>query len=74
MNNAPKVATQEISDAELDNVAGGLGAVGDALGTVHSVTGPVTGPVTGAVGTVTGTVDGATGLNTSGIVGTVAGL
>ena len=70
MNNAPKVATQEISDAELDNVAGGLGAVGDALAPVQAVTGPVT----GALGTVTGTVDGATGLNTSGIVGTVAGL
>ncbi|MET8178313.1 type A2 lantipeptide [Streptomyces sp. NPDC005336] len=70
MNSAPKVATQEISDAELDNVAGGLGVMGDALGTVDSVTAPVT----GAAGTATGTVDGLTGLNTSGVVGTVAGL
>ncbi|MBI0294643.1 type A2 lantipeptide [Streptomyces sp. PRKS01-29] len=70
MNNAPKVATQEISDAELDNVAGGIGnPVGDVLGTVDTVTGPVT----GAVGTVTGTVDGLTGLNTTGIVGGVVG-
>lgn len=67
MNNAPKVATQEISDAELDNVAGGIASpVGDVLGTV-------TGPVTGALGTVTSTVDGLTGLNTTGIVGGVVG-
>ncbi|MBU3868329.1 type A2 lantipeptide [Streptomyces sp. 4503] len=70
MNNAPKVATQEISDAELDNVAGGIASpVGDVLGTVDSVTGPVT----GALGTVTATVDGVTGLNTTGIVGGVVG-
>ncbi|GAA1691687.1 type A2 lantipeptide [Streptomyces yatensis] len=67
MNNAPKVATQEISDAELDNVAGGIASpVGDVLGTVA-------GPVAGALGTVTGTVDGLTGLNTTGIVGGVVG-
>ncbi|KAK1185609.1 type A2 lantipeptide [Streptomyces sp. NBS 14/10] len=68
MNNAPKVATQEISDAELDNVAGGLGVVGDALGTVDSLTGAV-----GTVGLATSTVDGVTGLNTTGIVGGVVG-
>lgn len=67
MNNAPKVATQEISDAELDNVAGGVGhVVGDALGTVDSLTGAV-----GTVATATTTIDGVTGLNTTGIVGGV---
>ncbi|MET7933135.1 type A2 lantipeptide [Streptomyces sp. NPDC005322] len=73
MNSAPKVATQEISDAELDNVAGGLGVVGNALGTVDAVTAPVA----GVAGTATGTVDGLTGLNTTGVVataGAVAGL
>ncbi|MDX3225070.1 type A2 lantipeptide [Streptomyces sp. ME19-01-6] len=64
MNNAPKVTTQEISDAELDNVAGGLGVVGDALGTVDSLTGAV-----GIAATATSTVDGVTGLNTTGIIG-----
>ncbi|MES4903502.1 MULTISPECIES: type A2 lantipeptide [unclassified Streptomyces] len=64
MNNAPKVATQEISDAELDNVAGGIGLVGDTLGTVDSLTGAV-----GIAATATTTVDGVTGLNTTGIIG-----
>ncbi|MGY0064324.1 type A2 lantipeptide [Streptomyces sp. LZ34] len=66
MNNAPKVATQEISDAELDNVAGGLGVVGDALGTVDSLTGAV-----GTVALATGTVDSVTGVNSTAIVGGV---
>ncbi len=78
MNNAPQVATQEISDADLDNISGGI--VGEAVGalttTVDSVV-PVSGTVAsaaGTVGSVTGTVEGLSGLNTAGVTGLVAGL
>ncbi|WP_328389467.1 type A2 lantipeptide [Streptomyces sp. NBC_00400] len=71
MNSIPQVQTQEISDADLDNVSGGLlnGVVGTATNTVDSIA-----PVSGAVGTATGLVDGATGANVSGVVGTASGL
>ncbi|MFB7271970.1 type A2 lantipeptide [Streptomyces sp. NPDC056244] len=71
MNSTPQVATQEISDADLDNVSGGLlgGVIGTAVGTVDSIV-----PVSGTVGMVTGTVDSVTGANTSGALGVVGGL
>ncbi|MFJ4918878.1 type A2 lantipeptide [Streptomyces sp. NPDC088725] len=71
MNSTPQVETQEISDADLDNVSGGLlgGVVGTVTNTVDSVV-----PVSGTVGTVTGTLDSVTGANTSGVLGVVGGL
>lgn len=67
----PQVETVEISDAELDNVSGGLSV--NALG---SVTGLVDGiaPVSGLVDTVVGTVEGVTGLNVTPVTNLVAGL
>ncbi|MEU6486924.1 type A2 lantipeptide [Streptomyces sp. NPDC046887] len=66
-----QLQTQEISDADLDNVSGGLvgGLVGNVVGTVDSVV-----PVSGTVGDLTGTVDGLTGLNTTGAANFAAGL
>ncbi|MGW2958521.1 type A2 lantipeptide [Streptomyces sp. NPDC001220] len=71
MNSTPQVETVEISDAELDNVSGGL-----ALNAVGTVTGLVDGvaPVSGLVNTVVGTVEGVTGLNTQPVTNLVAGL
>jgi hypothetical protein len=71
MNSTPQIATQEISDADLDNVSGGLlgGAIGTAVGTVDSIV-----PLSGTVGLVTGTLDSVTGVNTSGVLGVVGGL
>ncbi|MGC5565846.1 type A2 lantipeptide [Streptomyces sp. FR-108] len=71
MNSTPQVQTAEISDADLDNVSGGL-----ALNALSTVTGTVDGiaPVSGVVDTVVGTVEGATGLNTAPVTGLVAGL
>lgn len=67
----PQVATAEISDADLDNVSGGLSlnAVGTVAGLVDGVA-----PVSGLVNTVVGTVEGVTGLNTAPVTGLVAGL
>ncbi|WP_438489301.1 type A2 lanthipeptide [Streptomyces sp. S186] len=59
MNNA-QVQTQEISDADLDNVSGGL--VGGVLSTVTTTVDSVA-PVSPALGNVTGVAEGATGLN-----------
>ncbi|MFI1395410.1 type A2 lantipeptide [Streptomyces sp. NPDC020681] len=78
MNYTPQVETQEISDADLDNVSGGLvgQAAGAVLGTLDSVV-PVSGVVaaaSGTAGSVVGTVEGLTGLNTAGVTGLVAGL
>jgi hypothetical protein len=56
MNSNSPIATQEISDADLDNVSGGV------LGTVQGV-------VPTVVGTVVGTVEGVTGLNTDAVTG-----
>ncbi|MEU1302129.1 type A2 lantipeptide [Streptomyces shenzhenensis] len=71
MNSTPQVETAEISDAELDNVSGGL-----ALNAVGTVTGLVDGvvPVSGLVNTAVGTVEGITGLNTQPVTNLVAGL
>ncbi|MBW8793657.1 MULTISPECIES: type A2 lantipeptide [unclassified Streptomyces] len=71
MNSTPQVETVEISDAELDNVSGGLSlnAVGTVTGLVDSVA-----PVSGLVNTVVGTVEGVTGLNTQPVTNLVAGL
>ncbi|MER6085743.1 type A2 lantipeptide [Streptomyces sp. NPDC001833] len=71
MNSTPQVETVEISDAELDNVSGGLSlnAVGTVTGLVDSVA-----PVSGLVNTAVGTVEGVTGLNTQPVTNLVAGL
>lgn len=71
MDFTPQVETREISDADLDNVSGGLldGLVGTATSTVDGVV-PVTGTVTGLVGTA----EGLTGLDTTQVSGVVTGL
>ncbi|MGW1543819.1 type A2 lantipeptide [Streptomyces sp. NPDC002309] len=71
MNSTPQVETVEISDADLDNVSGGL-----SVNAVNTVVGAVDGiaPVSGVVDTVVGTVEGATGLNTAAVTNLVAGL
>ncbi|MER7187353.1 type A2 lantipeptide [Streptomyces hyaluromycini] len=71
MNSTPQVETVEISDAELDNVSGGLSL--NALGTVTGLVDSVA-PVSGLVNTVVGTVEGVTGLNTQPVTNLVAGL
>jgi len=71
MNSTPQVETVEISDAELDNVSGGLAL--NALGTVTDLVDGVA-PVSGLVNTAVGTVEGVTGLNTAPVTGLVAGL
>ena len=71
MNSTPQVATVEISDAELDNVSGGLSV--NALGTVTGVVDGIA-PVSGLVDTAVGTVEGATGLNTAPVTSLVAGV
>ncbi|GGS42873.1 type A2 lantipeptide [Streptomyces griseoviridis] len=71
MNSTPQVETTEISDAELDNVSGGLSvhAVGAVTGLVDGIA-----PVSGLVNTAVNTVEGVTGLNTAPVTGLVAGL
>jgi hypothetical protein len=71
MNSTPQVETVEISDAELDNVSGGL-----SLNALSTVTGVVDGiaPVSGLVDTVVGTVEGVTGLSVSPVTNLVSGL
>ncbi|MFF4750875.1 type A2 lantipeptide [Streptomyces sp. NPDC002514] len=71
MNSTPQVETAEISDAELDNVSGGLigGVVATATGLADTVL-----PVSGVVNTAVGTVEGLTGLNTQPVTGLVSGL
>ncbi|GHF86670.1 type A2 lantipeptide [Streptomyces thermodiastaticus] len=71
MNSTPQVETAEISDAELDNVAGGLTV--NTLGTVTNLVDGVA-PVTGLVNGVVDTVEGVTGLNTAPVTNLVAGL
>jgi len=71
MNSTPQIQTAEISDADLDNVSGGLSV--HAVGTVTGVVSGIA-PVPGLVDSVVGTVEGATGLNTSPVTGLVAGL
>ncbi|CAL9341670.1 type A2 lantipeptide [Streptomyces sp. enrichment culture] len=71
MNSTPQVETAEISDAELDNVSGGLSvnAVNTLTGAVDSIA-----PVSGVLDTAVDTVEGVTGLNTAPITNLVAGL
>ncbi|MEV0981396.1 type A2 lantipeptide [Streptomyces sp. NPDC049915] len=71
MNSTPQVETVEISDAELDNVSGGL-----SVNALNTVTGAVNGvaPVAGLVDTAVGTVEGVTGLNVAPVTNLVAGL
>ncbi|MBK3564383.1 MULTISPECIES: type A2 lantipeptide [unclassified Streptomyces] len=71
MNSTPQVQTVEISDAELDNVSGGLSV--NALGTVTGLVDGVV-PVSGLVDSVIGTVEGTTGLNVAPVTSLVAGL
>ncbi|MFI2644092.1 type A2 lantipeptide [Streptomyces sp. NPDC018610] len=71
MNSTPQVTTAEISDAELDNISGGLSL--NALGTVTGLVDGVA-PVSGLVDTAVGTVEGVTGLNTAPVTNLVAGL
>jgi len=72
MNSTPQVETVEISDAELDNVSGGLSL--NAVGTVTGLVDGVAPGVTPLVGSALSTVEGATGLNTGAVTGLVAGL
>ncbi|MFI9586211.1 type A2 lantipeptide [Streptomyces sp. NPDC052236] len=73
--NAHQIQTQEISDADLDNVSGGLqsnvadAVVSNATGTVDSVA-PVSGLATGALGAV----ESFAGLNSSALTGFAATL
>ncbi|MBV2357186.1 type A2 lantipeptide [Streptomyces sp. J2-1] len=71
MNSTPRFETAEISDAELDNVSGGLAvnALNDLTGTVNTAV-PVSHVVDGAIGTV----QGVTGLNVTPVTNLVAGL
>ncbi|MFE9774696.1 type A2 lantipeptide [Streptomyces sp. NPDC005931] len=71
MNSTPQVETVEISDAELDNVSGGLSvnAVNTLTGAVDSIA-----PVSAVVDTAVGTLEGVTGLNTAPVTNLVAGL
>ncbi|QNP61966.1 type A2 lantipeptide [Streptomyces genisteinicus] len=65
------VPTQEISDSELDAVAGGLqsAVLGNATSALDTIA-----PVSATVGTVTGLVEGATGIDTAAVTGPVTGL
>lgn len=60
----PQVETAEISDADLDNVSGGL--VGGVLGNVTATADSIA-PVSGIVGSVTG-------VNTGAVSGLATGL
>ncbi|WP_133915910.1 type A2 lantipeptide [Streptomyces sp. NBC_00582] len=71
MNSTPQVETVEISDADLDNVSGGLSV--NALGTVTGLVDGIA-PVSGLVNTAVGTVEGVTGLSTAPVANLVAGL
>ncbi|MFJ5775486.1 type A2 lantipeptide [Streptomyces sp. NPDC093094] len=71
MNSTPQVETVEISDADLDNVSGGLSA--NALGTVTGLVDGIA-PVSGLLNTAVGTVEGVTGLHTAPVANLVAGL
>ncbi|MEU0052309.1 type A2 lantipeptide [Streptomyces sp. NPDC006184] len=72
MNSTPQVQTAEISDAELDNVSGGLSVntLNSTLGTVNAVAPGVN----GLVNTVVGTVEGVAGIHTAPVTNLVAGL
>ncbi|QNP74501.1 type A2 lantipeptide [Streptomyces roseirectus] len=65
------IQTVEISDAELDNVSGGL-----TLNALNTVTGLVDNiaPVSGVLNTAVSTVEGVTGLSVAPVTNLVAGL
>ncbi|WP_416968968.1 type A2 lantipeptide [Streptomyces sp. 4F14] len=65
------IQTVEISDAELDNVSGGLTL--NALGTVTDLVDGIV-PVSGILNTAVGTVEGVTGLSVAPVTNLVAGL
>ena len=65
------IQTVEISDAELDNVSGGLTL--NALGTVTNLVDGIA-PVSGVVNTAVSTVEGVTGLSVAPVTNLVAGL
>ena len=65
------IQTVEISDAELDNVSGGLTL--NALGTVTVLVDGIA-PVSGVVNTAVSTVEGVTGLSVAPVTNLVAGL
>lgn len=68
MSSAPQVQTQEISDADLDAVSGGLAGAA-------SLEAPLVGGITGAVGAdlgalpLAGSLSGALGGNVLGVAG-----
>ncbi|MGW0765717.1 type A2 lantipeptide [Streptomyces sp. NPDC002676] len=72
MNSTPQVETVEISDAELDNVSGGLSV--NTLNSTLATVNEVAPGVNGLVNTVVGTVTGVAGINTAPLTATVAGL
>ncbi|MET7520366.1 hypothetical protein ABZS88_44935 [Streptomyces sp. NPDC005480] len=69
MSSAPQVQTQEISDADLDNVSGGISGVA-------SLGAPLVGGIAGAVSSdplgaspLSGSLSGAVGGNVLGVAG-----
>ncbi|MFC8225741.1 hypothetical protein [Streptomyces sp. NPDC057287] len=69
MSSAPQVQTQEISDADLDNVSGGLGgAVSLDAPLVGGIAGGLNADLTG-VAPLAGSVAGAVGANVLGVAG-----
>lgn len=58
MNSTPRIETVEISDADLDNVSGGLEV--QPLGTVTDLVSGIP-PVSGVTNTVGGALQGVTG-------------
>jgi hypothetical protein len=69
MNITPQVETREISDADLDNVSGGVGGtVGGVLATAGGLAGvDINGILDGALGTVSGIA----GIDVNSIVSSV---
>ncbi|HLL32354.1 MAG TPA: type A2 lantipeptide [Streptomyces sp.] len=72
MNSTPQVETAEISDAELDNVSGGLQV--NTLDSTLALAQEVAPGAFGLVNTVTGVAQGVSGVNAAPLQGTVAGL
>ncbi|WP_329233231.1 hypothetical protein OHB07_26835 [Streptomyces sp. NBC_00111] len=69
MSSAPQVQTQEISDADLDNVSGGLGgAVSLDAPVIGGIAGGVSADLTG-VAPLAGGIAGAVGANVLGVAG-----
>lgn len=70
-----QIETREISDADLDTVAGGVGTVGATLSNVQgTVQGLLPSEVTGLVGQELGIVNGVVGGIVPGGLTNVAGL